>query len=213
MTKIKKFIISGLFAAMLCFSGADSVAAISNTDLYYQMQNIQRQILLLRIQYIQARIAELQKQLKDLLANTYVDIIYPNGGEKLENHNCYDIRWDSKNVENVTIKWEANGEERVLVNSTPASDGKFKWCTGNVSGDDFRIRISDAAKSSVSSESSSDFLVFDNSDGQHCSDGTVFWKCSTDKPKLCFGDMGLVDACNNCGCPDGLSCKSDSKCR
>lgn len=47
-----------------------------------------------------------------------------------------------------------------------------------------------------------------------CLDGTPPGKCSVNKPKLCFDtDLGLVDACNSCGCPDGKTCGKDSKCK
>jgi len=216
MTKTKKIIISGLFAAILCFSGTNpAVAAISREELIAQIQIVQRQILILQIQLIQIRIADLQRQLEQMTANSraFLDIIYPNGGEKLENHHCYNITWESRGIGRVSLGLDTPNGETVFASGVPASDGRYNWCAGGISGDDYWIRIFDPA-TSISDRSSRSFMVFDNSAGNRCSDGTIIGKCSTDKPKLCVDDeLDLVDACHSCGCPSGQICGSNSKCR
>jgi hypothetical protein len=209
-----KIILSGLLAAMIFFFAANSAAAVSSADVFVQAQLIQRQILLLRIQLIQVRISQLQQQLAQLNAGSYVDIIYPNGGEKLENRHCYYIRWESKGVDKVSIGLVSSLNETVLASNVAAADGRYNWCTGNISGSNYRIRIYDPSKTNISDKSSDKFLVFDNSNGNYCSDGTAMGECSTEKPKLCFDeDMDLIDACHSCGCPSVQTCGSNSKCR
>jgi len=40
-----------------------------------------------------------------------------------------------------------------------------------------------------------------------CSDGTLYGKCSSNKPKYCDAGTGtLIDACLKCGCPPGYVC-------
>ena len=41
-----------------------------------------------------------------------------------------------------------------------------------------------------------------------CEDGTVYNRCSADKPKYCI-EGELVDKCRFCGCPDGEDCEGD----
>ena len=49
-------------------------------------------------------------------------------------------------------------------------------------------------------------------DCNKCSDGTAFGKCSGAKPLYC--DNGdLVNKCNLCGCPTGLTCQVDGTCQ
>ncbi len=42
-----------------------------------------------------------------------------------------------------------------------------------------------------------------------CGDGTLAGRCSANKPKLCVDDgVGLIDACNSCGCLPGKTCNT-----
>jgi hypothetical protein len=40
---------------------------------------------------------------------------------------------------------------------------------------------------------------------RRCDDGTIYNKCSPDKPKYCVGGK-LIDNCSLCGCPEGEEC-------
>ena len=216
-TKIAKIVFSGLFAAIIFFSGTHNVSADSNMDLIFQIQQVKQQIIILQIQLIQMRIADLQEQLRQITsgsANAFIDILYPNGGEKLENGKSYYIRWESKGVKNLNIELVTPENGTTIARNVTAADGRYSWYTDNISGNDYRIKIFDSSNSSVSDTSNAKFLVFDNSDGNRCSDGTIIGKCSTEKPKLCFDEeLDLVDACHSCGCPSGLHCASNSKCQ
>ena len=216
-TKIAKIIFLGVFAAVLCFSRADIVVADSNFDLSVRIQSLERQILLLRIQLIQQRIAQLQEELSRInssSAKANVDLIYPSGGEHLANRNSYYIRWGSSGVEKITIELITPENGKTIASNVSAADGRYYWNPGNISGDKYRIRIFDSSNPSISSRSNGDFSIFDGTLANRCEDGTMIGKCSTDKPKLCFGEeIGLVDACRSCGCPSGFHCDSDSKCR
>lgn len=44
-----------------------------------------------------------------------------------------------------------------------------------------------------------------------CSDGTVYDKCSTTKPKYCSNGI-LINNCTTCGCGIGQICKIDMSC-
>ena len=52
--------------------------------------------------------------------------------------------------------------------------------------------------------SSSGFFVknFTGNSNNHCSDGTLYGKCSTNKPYLCY-EGELVESAYSCGCPNG----------
>lgn len=220
-TKIKKIVISSLLAAILFFGAAGSSAAQyqNQAELPVQIAEVKRQILLLQIQLIQMRIADLQQQLAQLNANTvnnanrYIDIIYPNGGEKLENRHSYYIRWDSRGVDRVTIELETPGNGTIIASNVSASAGRYYWNAGDISGSEYRIHIYDPNNPSVGDISSVKFMVFDNSANNRCSDGTLVGKCSVDQPKLCVDtEIDLTDACHSCGCFSGSNCGSDSKC-
>ena len=217
---IKKIIVSGLLALAIFFAAAGPGAAQyeNQAALLVQIEEVKRQILILQIQLIQMRIADLQRQLDQIngdgnVSNAYIDIIYPNGGEKLENRRDYYIRWESRGIERVTIELEAPGSETIIASNVDASAGRYYWYAGDVVGSEYRVHIFDPNRPGAGDVSSGKFLVFDNNGGNHCSDGTAIGKCSTDKPKLCFDDeLDLVDACHSCGCPSGLTCDSNSKC-
>lgn len=54
------------------------------------------------------------------------------------------------------------------------------------------------------------FEVYYDDTIKYCSDGTPYGYCSSDKPKKCISG-NLKDACGECGCPSGTTCK-DGKC-
>ncbi|MFA6376536.1 MAG: hypothetical protein WCX69_04025 [Candidatus Paceibacterota bacterium] len=219
----KIFLMSAAVLGSLLFSVSGSAQAqstyqqtIDRNLLLSQIQEVKRQIIILQIQLIQIRIAELQRQLEQLNTNSaraFIDILYPNGGEKLENQHCYNILWESSGIDRVSIGLDAGSNGTIVADNVRAADGRYNWCAGNVEGDDYRIRIFDPTRQNIGDISSASFSIFDNADGKHCSDGTVFGKCSTDKPKLCIDEeVDLADACHSCGCPSGSYCGSDSKC-
>lgn len=186
--------------------------------LLAQIETVKRQILLLQIQLIEMKIYELQVQLAQLpqapSPAVFVDVLWPAGDEKLENRRGYYVLWEAQGVENVSVELKTPESARVIAQNIPAAEGRWYWNTGSIAGDSYRIRIFDAANPKVAGETPKTFLVFDNSLKNKCTDGTVAGECSAEKPKLCFDvEIGLVDACNSCGCPAGKYCGPDSKCR
>ncbi|MCU0652692.1 MAG: hypothetical protein MUD10_00335 [Candidatus Pacebacteria bacterium] len=214
---MKKTIVVLSLAFALCLAGmVPGNARASEYQMTAQIQSLQRQILLLRIQLIQQRIADLQRQLDEINSKSkkFIDVIYPNGGETLENNKDYYITWESRGIDKVAIKLERANSESTIAAGVSASDGRYRWDAGSRTGGDYRVKIYDSSDPGVSDQSGGNFTLFDNSKGDKCSDGTVFGKCSATKPKLCFDDeLDLVDACHSCGCPSGETCRSDSTCR
>lgn len=49
-------------------------------------------------------------------------------------------------------------------------------------------------------------------DCNRCSDGTLFGKCSLNKPKYC-SNGSLVNKCSPCGCPPNFLCQADGSCK
>jgi hypothetical protein len=226
-TKIKKIVISSLLAAVLLFGAAGSTSAQyqNQAELSVQIAEIKRQIIILQIQLIQMRIADLQQQYNRLIANNgnngynpnvtnaYIDLISPSGGEYITSRGNYNIRWDSHGVGSVTIELDTPESGRIIAENVVAADGRYNWYTGDIAGSNYRIRIFDPTRPNISSISRSVFSVYDKSAGNRCSDGTLEGKCSVNKPGLCFdANSELVDACHSCGCPSGQSCGSDSSC-
>lgn len=216
MTKIKKIFISVLFAGLLFFPRADYAAAVSTAELVSQIELIKRQILILQIELIKTQIADLQKQLNDLnnqSAKAFIDVIYPNGGEKLVNDDGYYIRWESEGVDKVTIELEASGNESVIASKIAAGKGRYYWSPGNISGNSYRIRIFDSARTNISDTSDKKFSIVDESDVEQCSDGTAYYHCSSSRPKYCNDDGDLVQRCDLCGCSAGRVCTGTTTCQ
>ncbi|MFZ3099729.1 MAG: hypothetical protein WA103_00645 [Minisyncoccales bacterium] len=216
-TRIAKVVGAAMLSAAIAFSvlPCNICNAFSQQELLAQVEEVKRQILVLQIQLIQTKIYDLQIQLAQLqLSPAFVDVIWPAGGEKLENRHYYYILWEARGVENVSIELKTPGSTRVIAENVPAAEGRWYWNTGSIAGDSYRIRIFDAANPKIAGETAKAFTIFDNSLKNKCVDGTVAGQCSADKPKLCFDvEIGLVDACKSCGCPSGQYCGTDSKCR
>lgn len=223
--KIIKIIFVGVFA--FGFIGSLPQSARAQTAdralLLAQVEAVKRQILLLQIQLIQMRIFALQEQLALLnlgkksvtdAQSSFIDLIYPVGGEKLENRRGYYILWEARGVDKVSIELQTSESARIIAENIPANEGRWYWNTGSIAGDSYRLRVFDATNPEIAGRMSKTFLVFDNSLKNKCADGTVAGRCSSDKPKLCFDvEIGLIDACKSCGCPAGMFCAADSKCR
>jgi hypothetical protein len=217
-TKMKKLIVSGLFGAILLFTAAGSASADDQNieAMLAQIQWLKQQILLVRIQLVEQQIYRLQQQFEQLTANSasaYVDVISPNGGEYIVNRGNYYIRWESRGVEKVRIELETPENGTIIADNIPAADGRYYWYTGNITGSNYRIKITDVSRPGVAAMSSGKFTIFDSASGERCVDGTVAGKCSATKPELCIdNEVGLSDACHSCGCPSGRTCGSDSSC-
>jgi hypothetical protein len=209
-TKIKKIIILSLLAAALLGAAPRPALAMDRAQLLYQIEQIKRQIIILQIELIKIRIAELQQQLARLLASAYIDIIAPNGGEKIYNDGYYNIRWDSRGVDRVAIELETPENGIILASSVPATEGRYRWYIGDISGNNFRIHMFDPNRPNISIRSSSKFSILDRSTGQ-CNDTTLNGECSQTKPLYC-NNGNLVNKCSKCGCASGI-CNSDGSCR
>ncbi len=218
---MKTRIVKIVGAAMLSMAIAFSVLpdnfcnAFSRQELLAQVEEVKRQILVLQIQLIQAKIYDLQIQLAQLPSSpAFIDVIWPAGGENLENRHRYRILWEARGVEKVSIELKTPGSMRIIAENVSADGGNWYWDVGGIAGNDYRIRVFDASNPKIAGETAKTFAIFDNSLKNKCADGTVAGQCSADKPKLCFDtEIGLIDACKSCGCPSGQSCGADSKCR
>ena len=171
-TKIKKIVISGLLAVVLLFGAVGSSAAQyqNQAELTVQIAEIKRQIILLQIQLVEQEIFQLQQQYNQLVANNgnnsnvanaYIDVISPNGGEYIPSRSNYYIRWESGGVGNVTIELNTPESNKIIADNVSASDGRYNWYTGDIAGSNYRIRIFDTSRPDVSGTSKSVFSVFD----------------------------------------------------
>lgn len=218
MTNIKKIFAAAMLSAIICFSVLpdNNCNALTQQELLARIHSIQQQILILKIELVKVRIADLQTQLDEINrreANAFIDVIYPNGGEELENRNSYYIRWESDGIDRVSIALESPENSKIIASNISAEAGRYYWYADDISGNDYRIKIFGYDRPEISGQSAGDFLVFDNSAGDRCSDGTLLGRCSDDMPFLCMDtEIDLVSACHSCGCPAGQYCAADSKC-
>lgn len=216
--KVAKIIGGIALSAIICFSvlPGNNCNALTQQELLAQIHSIQQQILLLKIELVKVQIADLQAQLDEINrreANAFIDVIYPNGGEKLQNRKSYYVRWESQGIDRVSIALESPENSTIIASNIDADEGRYYWYAEDFAGSDYRIKIFGYDRPEVSGCSADDFLLFDNSGGERCSDGTLMGKCSDDKPLLCFdAELDLVPACHSCGCPSGYYCGDDSQC-
>lgn len=209
--KIKNFIICIIAALALLIPAAKPALAVDQAQLWAQINALKRQILLLQIELVKTQIADLQRQLEQLLASAFIDVIYPAGGESLVNGKNYYIRWESKGVDKVAIELVAPDNGTIIADSVTASNGSYYWLAENVSGSNFRIKIFDRSRPEIYARSGI-FAIKSRYDV--CSDGTWRGQCSTTLPKYCTSNGALVDKCSQCGCPSWQICdNNDGVCR
>ena len=86
-----------------------------------------------------------------------------NGGDEICAGGSTSISWDADGVTNVRIELSTNSGNTwdvLIENSTPASSGQYSWdVPSNLSGLDYRIRLSDADDDGISDFSDSDFTI------------------------------------------------------
>ncbi len=87
----------------------------------------------------------------------------PNGGEVWCAGSTQTIRWSSVGVQNVKIEVSSNGGQSwsVLVASVSAQQGSYQWSIPSTQtpGTQYRIRISDAADSTLFDVSDANFSI------------------------------------------------------
>ncbi|HEX2869111.1 MAG TPA: Ser-Thr-rich GPI-anchored membrane family protein [Ignavibacteriales bacterium] len=88
-------------------------------------------------------------------------LISPSGGEVWQSGRNYDITWTSKNVKSIRISYSTDdGVNWSLIESGVSADpGSYSWKVPDYVSSSYRVRISDASNSQLSSESNS-FAVY-----------------------------------------------------
>ena len=89
-----------------------------------------------------------------------ITVISPNGGENWQAGSSHNITWISTNVSNVKIEYSTNnGTNWTIIVSSTSSDGSYSWTIPNTSSTNCKVRISDAANSSVNDQSNIVFTI------------------------------------------------------
>ncbi|MDD3460826.1 MAG: hypothetical protein PHW28_05975, partial [Mesotoga sp.] len=86
----------------------------------------------------------------------------PNGGEQWQAGTTRTINWTSSNVSNVQLEYTTNNGTNwnTIVASTPAAGGSYNWLIPpNLTTSNARIRVSDAANSSINDFSDNTFTI------------------------------------------------------
>jgi|GEM_PF-1434078 len=208
--KIKKIIICAMVGLSLLLPAARPAFAVGQSQSLAQIDTLKRQILLLQIELLKIQISDLQRQLDQMLAPAFIDVIYPAGGESLVNGKSYYIRWESKGIDKLVVELTTPENGKIIADGISASDGSYHWSVGDFSGSNFRIKISDRSRPEIKARSGN-FTIKNYYD--ICSDGTWRGECSLARPKYCSSKGVLSDKCSLCGCPSGLICGNDDACR
>ncbi len=90
-----------------------------------------------------------------------IELTKPNGGETWQVGNTEEINWNSTNISNVKIEYSTNNGVNwiTVTSSTPATTGKYNWLVPNTPSSQCKIKISNAANSSINDESYNVFSI------------------------------------------------------
>jgi lysophospholipase L1-like esterase len=88
-----------------------------------------------------------------------ISLIFPKGGETFQPGSSEQIKWTSRNVQNVGIEYSTdNGKEwNIITSSFPGFLGNYNWSIPNINSDHVIIRIYDSFNNSIADSSN---LVF-----------------------------------------------------
>jgi hypothetical protein len=95
----------------------------------------------------------------------YLNLIKPNGGEKLVGNSVYQIRWNNSNsVQSVRLEYSLDGGTSYITIpegfAYPAASGSFSWTVPNIVSNNVKVRISDAyAPNKIRDESDNNFSI------------------------------------------------------
>ena len=94
-----------------------------------------------------------------------VNIVYPNGGERIGSNTPQDIKWASKDISNIRIEYSSdNGKNwNIISASFPAFVGNYEWLTPNLNSSNVIIRVYDIANNSFGDSSNYPFSIGDTS--------------------------------------------------
>ncbi len=91
----------------------------------------------------------------------YLDLNYPNGGERFLADSTINILWNSTNVLNVKISYSLNNNNWVNIATVPALPASYNWKLPNIPSSNVKIKIEDADNLSlnISDVSNQPFLI------------------------------------------------------
>ncbi|MET0398963.1 MAG: lamin tail domain-containing protein [Longimicrobiaceae bacterium] len=89
-----------------------------------------------------------------------VAVTAPNGGESWAGGSVQSIAWTSSGVASVKLEYTLDGSSwSTITAGTPASAGSYAWTVPSTASTAARVRVSDAASSSVSDASDAAFTI------------------------------------------------------
>jgi len=89
-----------------------------------------------------------------------INVTAPNGAEVLQRDQPFNITWTDDLSENVKIELYQNGVLSSVVAASVPSNGSYAWTvTNNVSGTDFKIKISSVNIAEINDLSNADFTI------------------------------------------------------
>ncbi len=85
------------------------------------------------------------------LSSTYLELLYPNGGESIFAGSEVPIRWTSVGIKKVRLEFSINGGRTwiLLADEVDASTGLFLWDVQDIPSPEYRIRILDTGTSGL----------------------------------------------------------------
>ena len=96
----------------------------------------------------------------DGVASASVTVNSPNGGESYTTGSAQSITWTATGVTNVKVEYTLNGSTwTVLTSSTAASTGSYSWTVPSTATTTAKVRVSDAANSTITDTSNANFTI------------------------------------------------------
>ena len=93
-------------------------------------------------------------------ATSTITVTSPTGGENWQVGSSHDVSWTSTSVTNVKVEYSTNnGTNWTSIVSSTSSDGSYSWTIPNTPSSNCKVKISDAANSSVYDQSNNVFTI------------------------------------------------------
>ncbi len=91
-----------------------------------------------------------------------ISVTSPNGGERWQSSNTYNITWSAAGLNYVNLEYTSNNGTTwsSIENNVSASSGLYYWSVPNSAGTNFKVRITSSSDATITAMSNATFAVY-----------------------------------------------------